>query len=218
VTRRAASAVLAAGAAALVLAGCGGGPSSSEDAAQRSAEAAAALAERQAAATRVRDDRGAPLLRGVAERIDGTPQDLGAYRGRVVLVVNTASRCGYTSQLGGLQELHRSRTAAGLTVLGFPSDDFGQELDDDAAVGRFCRLNYGVEFPMFTRSHVTGPRALPLFRRLAAESSPPDWNFAKYLIDRRGRLAATFPSSTEPGDAALTAAVDRLLAEDAPPA
>jgi glutathione peroxidase len=203
---------------AVLVSACGGGPSPSEDAARRSAEAAAALQARQEAMTGFRDRRGTPLLRGTAERIDGTRQDLGAYRGRVVLVVNTASRCGYTGQFGGLETLYRASAPRGLTVLGFPSDDFRQELGDDAAIKRFCRLNYGVSFPMFARARVTGPAAMPLFRRLAAESAPPEWNFSKYLIDRRGRLAATFPPSTEPADPALTAAVERLLAEDAPPA
>jgi glutathione peroxidase len=163
-------------------------------------------------------DRGPVVLSGSAERIDGRVERLDAYRGRVVLVVNTASRCGYTGQFEGLQALYAANRERGLVVLGFPSNDFRQELADDAAVAEFCRAGFGVEFPMFARVGVTGSGAHPLFARLADRSRPPEWNFHKYLLDRRGRLAAVFSPGVEPSAPAVTAAVERLLAEPAPSA
>lgn len=163
-------------------------------------------------------NRGPVVLSGRAERIDGTIEPLAAYRGRVVLVVNTASRCGFTPQFEALESLYAERSAEGFVVLGFPSNDFKQELAEDKAVAEFCRANFGVTFPMFARVQVTGDAAHPLFRRLAARSQQPEWNFQKYLLDRRGRLAAVFSPGVEPSAPAVTEAVARLLAEPAPTA
>ena len=136
-------------------------------------------------------------------------------RGRVVLVVNTASHCGFTDQYGPLEALWDARRRDGVTVLGVPSKDFQQELPTDALVKRFCKRNFGVSFPMLRISKVTGSKAIPLFRGLAAPtwSSQPQWNFNKYLVDRRGRPAMYFPSSEEPDSPAITQAIDALLAE-----
>jgi glutathione peroxidase len=153
--------------------------------------------------------------------IDGTPLRLASLRGKVVLAVNTASRCGFTPQFEGLESLYRARRADGLVIVGFPSNDFRQELEGDGSIARFCTLNYGVTFPMTARSHVTGAAANPLFAAIAARpgpaGEPPSWNFTKYLLDRSGRLVARYDSGVEPGDPSLGAAIDGLVAEAGAP-
>jgi len=132
--------------------------------------------------------------------------------GRVVLVVNTASRCGYTPQLAGLEALYQRYRERGLLVMGFPSDDFNQELDNEADIARFCEINYGVEFPMFEKLHVRGEQAHPLFRMLAtATASEPRWNFHKYLISRDGEQIYSFPTRVAPEDSQLLEAIEALL-------
>ncbi len=164
-------------------------------------------------------ERGAPVVRGPIELIDGTVLPAARLRGRVVLVVNTASRCGFAPQFADLEALSASRGARGLTVVGFPSDDFAQELDDPDAIAEFCELNYGVRFPMAAPGRVTGPSAQPVFRAIAERGGgagvAPDWNFTKYVIDREGRLVARFAPAVTPDDPRLTGVVDRLLAEPA---
>lgn len=204
----------AAAAAAVVVAVGAAGCASGDDASAPSAAGAPVTATAPATVP----DRGPVVLSGRAERIDGTIESLATYRGRVVLVVNTASRCGFTPQFEALESLYAERSAEGFVVLGFPSNDFKQELADDTAVADFCRANFGVSFPMFARVRVTGDAAHPLFRRLADRSLQPEWNFQKYLLDRRGRLAAVFSPGVEPSAPAVTEAVARLLAEPAPAA
>lgn len=186
------------------LAGCGGGGPAAEAPAQTAAPPAPA-------------DRGPSLLTGTVRSIDGEPVPLRRFAGGPVLVVNTASRCGFTPQFEGLERLYRERRGEGLTVVGFPSADFRQELDGDEEIADFCRLRYGVSFPMMAASAVTGPGANPLFRAIAARPGPageePSWNFTKYLLDGRGRLVARFPSSVEPGDPRIAAAIDALAGE-----
>ncbi len=162
-------------------------------------------------------ERGAPVLSGTYQRLDGDPINLARLRGRVVLVVNTASHCGYTDQYGPLEALWRKDRARGLTVLGVPSKDFQQELPTDAMVKRFCKRNFGVTFPMLRISKVTGPKAVALFRGLASPSwsREPQWNFNKYLVDSRGRPAMYFPSSEQPDSPAVRKAINALLAEKA---
>jgi glutathione peroxidase len=138
--------------------------------------------------------------------LDGKPQDLAEYRGKPVLIVNTASECGFTPQFGKLQDLHEAKPQ--LTILGFPSNDFaGQEPRSDAEIAEFCQANFGVEFPMFAKVKVTGDDAHPLFQALGA----PDWNFNKYLLDRDGQLVERWGASTEPDDPALLDAIDRQI-------
>lgn len=141
-----------------------------------------------------------------------------AYGGDVVLVVNTASKCGFTPQYEGLEALQRKYSAQGFTVLGFPSNDFkGQEPGEEAQIKEFCTLTYGVKFPMFEKVHVTGADATPLYRDLAkATGVSPGWNFHKYLIARDGTVVANFPSKVEPSDAALVAAIERELKAKGP--
>lgn len=139
------------------------------------------------------------------------------YAGDVLLVVNTASKCGFTPQYEGLEALHAKYGSKGFAVLGFPSGDFkAQEFDDEQQIREFCTLTYGVKFPMFEKVHVTGDSATPLFRALAAHSQAPAWNFHKYLIGRDGNLVADFGSRTAPDDKALVAAIEKALAAPRP--
>lgn len=141
-----------------------------------------------------------------------------AYGGDVILVVNTASKCGFTPQYEGLEALQRKYAARGFTVLGFPSNDFmGQEPGEEAQIKEFCTLTYGVKFPMFEKVHVKGDEATPLYRELAkATGASPGWNFHKYLIARDGTVVANFPSKVKPDDAALVAAIERELKAKGP--
>ncbi len=136
-----------------------------------------------------------------------------AYGGKVLLIVNTASKCGYTPQYEGLEALQRRYAARGFSVLGFPSNDFkGQEPGSEEEIQAFCTLTYGVKFPMFEKVQVTGAGATPLYRALAqATGVAPGWNFHKYLIARDGRVVAGFPSKVAPEDPQLIAAIEAEL-------
>lgn len=154
------------------------------------------------------------LLDTDARRLLGASENLcESYGGKVVLVVNTASQCGYTGQYEGLQTLWKTYGDRGLVVLGFPSDQFGgQEYDDEAQIAKFCKANYGVTFPVFGKSQVTGDAAIPLFKGLAeATGSPPQWNFHKYLVGRDGQPISAFGSDVEPEDAELITAIETAL-------
>ncbi|MFA5682949.1 MAG: glutathione peroxidase [Lysobacteraceae bacterium] len=141
-----------------------------------------------------------------------------AYAGKVVLVVNTASKCGFTPQYEGLEALHARLSARGFSVIGFPSNDFlGQEPGSEEEIAEFCTLTYGVKFPMYEKVTVKGKDATPLYRALAeATGEVPGWNFHKYLIDRDGRAVASYGSRTKPDDAALLAKIEELLAAPMP--
>ncbi len=135
------------------------------------------------------------------------------YRGKVILVVNTASKCGYTPQYEGLEALYRKYKSRDFVVLGFPSNDFGsQEPGTEKQIQEFCRLTYSVEFPMFEKTRVAQGTTDPLYTKLAELAGEfPRWNFHKYLIDRNGRLVASFPSRVAPEDRRLVAAIESLL-------
>jgi glutathione peroxidase len=132
----------------------------------------------------------------------------------VLLIVNTASECGYTPQYEGLEELYRRYRDKGLVVLGFPANDFGgQEPGSNQQIAQFCRVNYGVTFPMFAKTSVVGASANSLYRELAARTGkPPRWNFHKYLLDRAGQPVAAFESAVEPADPRLTSEIEKWLA------
>ena len=145
---------------------------------------------------------------------DEKPQALCQYAGKVLLVVNTASYCGYTSQYEGLEALHAKYAAKGLVVMGFPSNDFEQEPGNGKEIADFCFNTYAVKFPMFTKTTVVGKHAAPLYAQLAkATGKAPAWNFHKYLIDRQGKPVAAYASKVEPGDAALVSAIEKALAQ-----
>ena len=144
---------------------------------------------------------------------DDKPQALCQYAGKVLLVVNTASFCGYTPQYEGLEALHAKYAARGLVVMGFPSNDFNQEATDAKKIAELCFNTYGVKFPMFASSAVKGPKANPLFAQLAqATGKAPAWNFNKYVVGRDGKPIAHFGSSAAPDSPALVGAIEKALA------
>jgi len=152
-------------------------------------------------------------------RIDGSEDRLGAWRGRVLLIVNVASRCGYTPQYEGLEALYERYRERGFAVLGFPSNDFaGQEPGSNAEIADFCRGKYGVRFPMFEKLRVKGPDRHPLYAALTGLPGPLGgevaWNFQKYLVDREGRVVAKFAPRVEPRDDQLTSRIEELLAQE----
>ncbi len=136
-----------------------------------------------------------------------------AYAGKVLLVVNTASFCGFTPQFEGLEALYDRYRERGLVVLGFPSNDFAQEPGTEAQIQTFCQLTYDVEFPMFEKVHVAeGDKTHSFYRQLAKQAGGyPQWNFYKYLLDRQGRVIAHFPSRVTPQDPVLVKAIEKLL-------
>ena len=146
--------------------------------------------------------------------LDGKPADLAQYRGKVSLVVNVASKCGYTPQYEGLEKLQRELKGKGFNVLGFPSNDFGgQEPGTGQEIATFCRLTYDVTFPMFEKVVTKkGAEQSPVYGFLGQSGNLPAWNFSKYLIDKQGRIVAFFPSAVTPEDPALRSAITKALA------
>ena len=144
--------------------------------------------------------------------LQGKPVDLCRFAGRPILVVNTASKCGYTPQFEKLEAMHKRYQGRGLVVLGFPSNDFNQELATNQEIAQFCKLTYFVEFPMVEQGSVTGPRANALFRQLAAAAgAAPQWNFHKYLIAPDGRSVYSYSSQVEPDSREIMAKLLPML-------
>ncbi|HTO50134.1 MAG TPA: glutathione peroxidase [Burkholderiales bacterium] len=154
-----------------------------------------------------------PLLDRKMLNLQDEAVPLCQFSGKVLLVVNTASQCGYTPQYEGLEKLYRRYRERGLVVLGFPANDFGgQEPGSNKQIADFCQVNYGVSFPVFAKTAVVGANANPVFRDLAAKTgSAPRWNFHKYLVDRNGVPVASFATQVEPLDPKLTHEIERLL-------
>jgi len=146
---------------------------------------------------------------------DEKPQSLCQYAGRVTLVVNTASFCGFTQQYGALESLYSRYKDRGLVVLGFPTNDFGrQEPGSNASIAAFCESTFGVKFPMFAKTTVVGGSANPLYQQLAQRTGErPQWNFHKYLIDRSGKVVKSYASSVDPKDPSLIKDIERMLSE-----
>lgn len=150
--------------------------------------------------------------------IDGETVDLGQYEGKVVLIVNTASECGYTPQYAGLEELYQKYKDKGLVVLGFPCNQFGgQEPGTDSQIKKFCSTRFNVSFPMFSKIDVNGPDAAPLYQFLTSQDVKPagkgkvGWNFEKYLVDREGKVVGRFKSGVTPMGDQLTDAIEAQL-------
>jgi glutathione peroxidase len=134
------------------------------------------------------------------------------YQGKVILIVNTASKCAFTDQYGGLEALYKDYREHGLVVLGFPSNDFGnQDPGSEQQIQNFCRLTYGVQFPMFQKVHVKKKQAHPLFERLGEQAGYPRWNFYKYLLNREGELVESYSSMTSPSGKKLKSKIETLL-------
>lgn len=148
--------------------------------------------------------------------IDGKTVDLSRYQGQVVLMVNVASQCGFTPQYAGLEELHTKYAAKGLRILGFPSNDFGeQEPGTNSEISQFCKQNYGVEFDMFSKIVVRGQGQAPLYKYLTSLPKFPgqvDWNFEKFLVARNGEVIGRFKSEVEPTSSQMTSAIESALA------
>ncbi|MBU3712851.1 MAG: glutathione peroxidase [Limnohabitans sp.] len=154
------------------------------------------------------------VLQHTIERLqDEKPQSLCQYAGQVVVVVNTASYCGFTSQYKGLELLYDRYKSKGLVVLGFPSNDFSQEPDDNQKIADFCENTFGVKFPMFSKTSVRGEQASPFFKQLTRlTQTAPKWNFYKYVISRDGQRVKAYSSMTGPQDKAFLQDIEQLLA------
>lgn len=154
------------------------------------------------------------LQKTVLRLQDEKPQELCQYSGKVLLIVNTASFCGFTPQYKGLETLYSRYRDKGLVVLGFPSNDFAQESGSNKDIADFCENTFGVKFPMFTKTAVRGSDASPLYKELAARTGQsPRWNFHKYLVGRDGNAVASYGSGTAPDDRAFVRAVEEQLAK-----
>lgn len=157
------------------------------------------------------------VLEHTMKRLDGREEALETYKGKVVLMVNVASKCGLTPQYKGLQDLYEEYQGQGLEILGFPANDFmGQEPGTDTEISEFCEINYGVTFPLFSKITVKGEEMHPLYQELTSMPEPIGgdvlWNFQKYLLNRDGEVVAKFGPRTQPQDPELVAQVERLLA------
>ncbi|HEY6240748.1 MAG TPA: glutathione peroxidase [Burkholderiales bacterium] len=158
-----------------------------------------------------------PLLEHTLPSLTDQATPLCQFKGKVLLVVNTASECGYTPQYEGLEALYRRYRGMGLVVLGFPANDFGgQEPGGNRDIARFCEVNYGVTFPMFAKSPVVGGNINPFFATLAVKTGErPRWNFHKYLIDRSGEKVSSYGSEITPDDRRLVGDIERMLSASA---
>jgi glutathione peroxidase len=156
----------------------------------------------------------APALSHIFLRLqDEVPQNLCQYQGKVIMVVNTASFCGFTSQYEGLEKVYARYKDKGFVILGFPSNDFGQqEPGSNKEIAEFCKNTYDVKFPMFAKSSVSGKDANPLFKMLISKTgTSPKWNFYKYLIDRNGNIVESYNSLSKPDGKSITSEIEKLL-------
>ncbi len=148
--------------------------------------------------------------------LDGKPADLGAFKGKVTLVVNVASKCGYTPQYEGLEKLHKELSAKGnFAVLGFPSNDFGgQEPGTPEEIATFCKRTYDVDFPMFSKVVTkAGDNQSQIYKFLGSYGELPKWNFSKYVVNKQGKIVAFFPSKVKPEDPEVKEAISKALAQ-----
>lgn len=158
-----------------------------------------------------------PLYEFALDRIDGQRESLSTYRGQVLLLVNVASKCGFTPQYEGLEALYERYRGRGFVVLGFPANDFlGQEPGSNEEIADFCRATFGVEFPMFAKISVKGEQKHPLYQFLTSRPAPIggeiEWNFQKFLVDREGRIVERFAPRTSPQDPRVVERIETLLA------
>jgi glutathione peroxidase-family protein len=160
-------------------------------------------------------DMSSKLYEFSVKTIDGKERSLSEYKGKVLLIVNVASECGFTPQYKGLQEIYQKYKDRGFVILGFPSNDFGhQEPGTDAQIKQFCESKYNVTFDMFSKIDVKGENQAPLYKYLTTECEVPheiSWNFNKFLVDRTGKVVNYFPSAVKPTDTALTKKIENVL-------
>lgn len=205
----------------VLLAACGNEPASAAPApaaptAPAPAPAAAAPAPAPAVADAAKPAEG-PVVDHVVETLDGGQQKLADLRGKAVLIVNTASQCGYTPQYAKLQELYGRYKDRGLVVLGFPSNDFGEQEPGDAAqIKEFVASKYAIDFPMMAKVHATGPEKAPIYKTLTEDAPEAlrgevKWNFTKFLVDPQGKIVARFESPVDPLSPEMIAAVEKAL-------
>lgn len=171
------------------------------------------ISAQASAQTTVNTTCPANLNHSVKRLQDEAPQNLCQYAGKVVLVVNTASYCGFTVQYEGLEQLYAKYQTQGLVVLGFASNDFGQqEPGDNKQIAEFCHNTYGVKFPMFAKTSVIGPDSNAFYQSLMkAGATPPKWNFHKILLDRKGNVIESYPSKIKPDDKKLVGEIEKAL-------
>jgi glutathione peroxidase len=146
-----------------------------------------------------------------AKSLDGKSVSFAEYQGKVLLIVNTASECGFTGQYASLEALSAKYKERGLLVLGFPSNDFHQEAGSSEAIAKFCKVRYGVTFPLFEKGPVTGAAASPVFKFLARKHGEPKWNFYKYLVGKDGQVIGQYPSRVSPDSGELISAIEAAL-------
>jgi len=157
---------------------------------------------------------GASMHDFTMDSIEGTPVPLAAFKGKVALVVNVASRCGFTPQYSSLEATYRKYKDRGLVVMGFPANNFrGQEPGTNAEIADFCKRTYDVTFPMFSKVSVLPPDKAPLYEFLTAGGNEIEWNFTKFLVDRDGKVVARFPSKVPPDSPEVAAAIEKALAQ-----
>ena len=157
-------------------------------------------------------DKAMSFYELTANTLDGTPKSLSDFKGKVLVVVNTASQCGYTPQYAGLETLYETYKDKGVVVLGFPSNDFGgQEPGTAAEIKTFCEKKCNVTFPMFAKVKTKGEGQSPVYAFLVAKDGAPKWNFHKYVVGKDGKVTASFPSSVKPDSAELKSAIEAAL-------
>lgn len=192
-------------------------PEKSTPAEAAAPETTPASSESDAPAQAAAPEQASPyVLDFVMKDIDGNDVNLADYKGKVVLIVNVASKCGFTGQYKGLEELYQSKKDRGLVILGFPANNFGgQEPGTNAEIKAFCASKYSVTFPMFAKVSVAGDDKCDLYKRLAGQPAPlggdPAWNFTKFLVDRDGKVVARYESRIRPNDTQLVTRIDDLL-------
>ena len=146
-----------------------------------------------------------------AKSLDGKAVSFADYKGKVLLIVNTASECGFTGQYAGLEALYAKYRDRGLVVLGFPSNDFHQEPGSGEEIAKFCKVRYGVSFPLFEKAPVSGAAASPVFKFLAKKHGEPKWNFYKYLVGKNGQVLGQYSSRISPDSSELVSAIEAAL-------
>jgi glutathione peroxidase len=190
-------------------------PSAKPEAAKPEGTPAAKVEPKQGGKSEADVAKPEPYVLGhTVKTIEGVETKLESFKGKVVLIVNVATKCGYTPQYAGLEKLYKGKADSGFVILGFPANNFGgQEPGTNKEIAEFCKATYEVTFPMFEKISVKGDDAHPLYKQIAALQGEPKWNFTKYLVDRKGNLVARYESRVKPDDAEMNKRIEELLAQ-----